>query len=252
MSEEMALNGRVEIPGGSAWLGGDHPGEGPAVELHVPAFSMDRCMVSNQAYARFIADGGYKKKELWSPEGFEWLAAENIDRPAYWEDERFNAPDQPVTGVSYYEASAYAAWMGGRLPAEVEWERAARGSDARNYPWGNDEPDEVRAHFAPGFVPVSFGTAPVDEKPGGDSPFNCRQMAGNLFEWCLDFFHFDTPAKRRQEALVERRHSGRRMLKGGAWTTGATRLRVSARWFYMPGLRDNVQGFRVAYGPEPE
>lgn len=251
MTDATSSYGRVEVPGGSTWVGGDHPGEGPAMEVEVPAFAIDRCMVSNRDYARFIAGGGYTRQELWLPEALEWLAANNIEGPAYWQDERFNAPDQPVTGVSFYEASAYAAWCGGRVPTEVEWERAARGGDGRIYPWGNEEPDEERAHFAPGFVPVAFGTTPVDDKPGGDSPWGCRQMAGNLFEWCFDFFHADTPGRRAPGALVERRPSGRRILKGGAWTTGSSRMRASARWFYMPGLRDNVQGFRVAYGPEP-
>jgi iron(II)-dependent oxidoreductase len=242
---------RIEIPGGSTWLGGDHPGEGPAVELDVPGFAMERCMVSNREYALFLADGGYRREELWPPEGLAWLAAQKIDRPSYWENERFNAPEQPVTGVSFYEAAAYAAWAGGRLPAEAEWERAARGGDGRTYPWGEAEPDPELAHFAPGFVVERFSTLPVDELPKGDSPWGCRQMAGNLFEWCVDFFHLDTPGRRGPDALVERRPSGRRILKGGGWTTGESRLRASARWSYLPGFRDNVHGFRVAYGPEP-
>jgi len=247
----MAASGRIEIPAGSTRLGGPHPGEGPAVELHVPAFAIDRCMVSNRDYARFIAEGGYRRPELWWPEGFEWLATEGIERPSYWENERFNAPDQPVTGVSFHEAVAYAAWAGGRLPTEAEWERAARGGDGRTYPWGEEAPDAERAHFAPGFVVEHFSTIPVDALPQGDSPWGCRQMSGNLFEWCVDFFHLDTPGRRGPETLVERRPSGRRMLKGGGWTTGESRLRAAARWSYLPGFRDNVHGFRVAYGPEP-
>lgn len=251
MSGEATTALRIEVEGGDTWLGGDHPGEGPAIKLPVPPFSIDRCMVSNQEYARFLADGGYRRPELWLPEGYAWVTSTGTDRPAYWEHERFNAPGQPVTGVSFYEAAAYAAWAGGRLPTEVEWERAARGTDARTYPWGEEEPDPDRAHFAPDFSPVEFSTQPVDALPHGDSPWKCRQMSGNLFEWCFDFFHLDTPGRRSAGALVERRPSGRRMLKGGAWTTGAPRLRVSARWSFTPGLRDNVQGFRVAYGPEP-
>lgn len=244
-------NWHVEVPGGSTWVGGNHPGEGPAAEVQVPSFSIDRYMVSNRDYARFLADHAYQRQELWLPESFAWLTTNGIDRPAYWEDARFNAPDQPVTGVSFHEAAAYAAWAGGRLPTEVEWERAARGADGRTYPWGEEEPDLERACFAPGFIPVNFATLPVDALPGGDSPWSCRQMAGNLFEWCIDFFHPDTLSRRGPGNLVERRPAGRRILKGGAWTTGASRLRGSARWSYMPALRDNVQGFRVAYGPEP-
>ncbi|HEY2738407.1 MAG TPA: SUMF1/EgtB/PvdO family nonheme iron enzyme [Thermoanaerobaculia bacterium] len=251
MSTATAPGERIEVPAGSTWLGGPHPGEGPAVELYVPAFAIDRCMVSNRDYARFIADGGYRRPELWRPEGFEWLATEGIERPSYWENERFNAPGQPVTGVSFHEASAYATWAGGRLPTEAEWERAARGGDGRTYPWGDEAPDAEHAHFAPGFVVEHFSTIAVDALPKGDSPWGCRQMSGNLFEWCVDFFHLDTPGRRGPETLVERRPSGRRMLKGGGWTTGESRLRAAARWSYLPGFRDNVHGFRVAYGPEP-
>lgn len=242
--------GRVAaVPAGPAWLGSDQPGEGPRQILDVPAFAIDRFAVTNAQFAVFMEDGGYLRKELWTAMGFEWVNAQHIRCPAFWTDDRFNSPRQPVTGVSFFEATAYAAWAHGRLPAEVEWEKAARGMDGRAFPWGDAAPTLERANFAPGFVPINRAPLPVDDFPDGDSPYGCRQMAGNVFAWCLDPFHFDTPARRQAGALLERRPSPRRVLKGGAWTTGAARLRSAARWSYTPDLRDNILGFRVAYGP---
>jgi formylglycine-generating enzyme required for sulfatase activity len=169
-----------------------------------------------------------------------------MTEPAYWREENFNRPDQPVTGVSFHEAKAFSIWAGCRLPTEVEWHKAAGGPAGFIFPWGDDEPDCDHAHFAPGFVPVFSCTKAVHELPLGESPYRCRQMAGNVHEWCADFFHYDTPTRRTNSNLVEQRPSTRRVLKGGAWTTGSGRLRVAARWSAPTNLRDNVVGIRLA------
>lgn len=236
----------VLVPAGPAWVGSDRPLEGPPVEVYVPPFRITRLAVTNAQFLRFLVEGGYRRPQLWDREGLAFAALHDLDRPAYWHDERFNQPAQPVTGVSFFEAEAFARFVGGRLPTEVEWEKAARGCDGRTHPWGDDEPDLSRAHFAPGFVPVAATTRPADDLPRGDSPWGCRQMAGNLFEWCADPFHADGPA-RRGHMQVEVRQSPRRVLKGGAWHTGAQRLRASARWSFTPDLRDNVVGFRIVF-----
>jgi gamma-glutamyl hercynylcysteine S-oxide synthase len=237
----------VLVPAGPAWIGADRPAEGPPVQLQIPAFRIGRLAVTNAQFAQFIADDGYRRAALWDEEGVAWKTDPDVDRPAYWDDERFNQPDQPVTGVSFFEAQAFARFLGGRLPSEIEWEKAARGCDGRTYPWGEDEPDIDRAYFAPGFVPIKSTTRVVDAMPSGDSPYGCRQMSGNLFEWCVDCFHRDTPERRGSGMLIESRPSLRRVLKGGAWHTGEARLRCSARWSFTPDLRDNVVGIRLAF-----
>lgn len=234
------------IPAGTASIGGGGPGEGPRRSLLVPAFAIMKFAVTNSQFQRFIAEEGYHRSEFWDGVGLGRIPVAHIIEPAYWRDKNFNQPNQPVTGISYHEAQAFARWAGCRLPTEVEWQKAAGGTGGFVFPWGDDEPDLRRAHFAPGFSPASSSTRSVYELPSGDSPYGCRQMAGNVHEWCRDSYHYDTPIQRREANLVELRPSPRRVLKGGAWTTGAGRLRVAARWSAPPGLRDNVVGIRLA------
>jgi formylglycine-generating enzyme required for sulfatase activity len=224
--------------------------EGPAAALEVGGFWIDRLAVSNAAFRSFVEDGAYGEPGLWSDEGWSWLESVGAKEPAWWHDERFNEADQPVTGVSFYESEAYARWVGGRLPWEVEWEKAAGGPDGRTFPWGDAEPTTELALYAPGFVPIRSSPVAVDAFPAGDSPYGCRQMAGNLFEWTTDYFHPDSPERRTPSTWAEARPSTRRVLKGGAWTTGESRLRRAARYSAVAGLRDNIVSLRVAYDGE--
>jgi len=238
-------NGWIFIPEGAAWIGADDPGEGPMQLLPIPSFWIMRYQVTNREFQAFVDDGGYSRSEFWDAPGLQWLQSGSFSAPAFWSNTAFNESDMPVTGVSFYEAMAYARWTKARLPWEAEWEKAARGESKSPYPWGDEEPDEARAHFAPDFVPLKFETVSVFNHAEGDSPFGCRQMAGNLYEWCLDFFHVDTPQRRSTLTWNELRPSKRRVLKGGAWTTGAPRLRASARWSLPPEVRDNILGIRL-------
>jgi gamma-glutamyl hercynylcysteine S-oxide synthase len=236
----------VHIPPSPAWIGADYPGEGPPKQLDIPGFFIGRYAVNNGEFAHFIEDDGYRRPEFWSAKDFVWLKSLNINEPAFWREALFNLPEKPVTGVSFYEAQAYARWVGGRLPTEIEWEKAARGTQGASYPWGEEEPDASCANFAPDFVPVNIAPIKVLDCALGDSPYGCRQMAGNVNEWCSDFFHIDTPVRRSPKMLVELRPSRRRVLKGGSWGSGASRLRASARWSSPAELRDNILGFRLA------
>jgi formylglycine-generating enzyme required for sulfatase activity len=236
----------ILIPQGPALIGADDPGEGPPILLEIPAFWMHRHAVTNQEFRAFLQDGGYRRPEFWDVEALNWLKSDNVTEPAFWSSDLFNQPDQPVTGVSFYEAQAYARWAEARLPTEIEWEKAARGARGARHPWGDEEPDSNRANFAPNFVPLNITPVPVQDCASGDSPYGCRQMAGNVYEWCLDYFHYDTPAHRSPKMLCEYRPSHRRVLKGGSWGSGASRLRTAARWSGPAQLRDNIVGFRLA------
>lgn len=179
-----------------------------------------------RAIRLFIRDGGYDDQSVWTPDAFHWLRESSVTEPAFWRDTRFNAPRQPVTGVSFYEAAAFARWFGGRLPTEAEWEAAGRSPRGLTYLWGETSPDLRLANFAPDFVPRRRAPSRVGRFRGNVSPFGRREMSGNVFEWCADHYHFDTPKRRSGAGFVEDRPSGRRVLKGGAWTTDGDRIRV--------------------------
>src|SRR6185503_7478761 len=103
-------------------------------------FLIDRAPVTVGAYAAFIEAGGYEDRSLWSRAGWAFRTRVDLTKPRFWGEEEWAAylvPTHPVVGVSAYEAEAYAAFSGGRLPTEIEWEKAARGTDGRRYPWGN-------------------------------------------------------------------------------------------------------------------
>ena len=130
----------LRVPAGDFWRGSDPPEGGPPeqprLRARTSAFEIGLVPVTVREFARFVA-GGYVRRELWSEAGWEWRTREKIDRPRFWEDEAWRAylgPNQPVVGVSWYEAEAFARFAGARLPAEAEWERAARGEDGRRYP----------------------------------------------------------------------------------------------------------------------
>ena len=188
-------------------------------------YYMDIYPVTNASYERFINDKGYEKEALWSKEGFTWVMENKINKPAYWEDEKFNKPDYPVVGVSYYEAEAYTKWAGKRLPLEIEWERAARGTDGREYPWGN-EIDKGKYNSADAKIghPSS-----VTQYPEGRSPEGCYDMAGNVWEWCADWYD------------QERKY---RVLRGGCWDDFQIVMRCALRNSDYPDIRSYFVGFR--------
>ena len=145
----------ILIPAGEFVMGTDseqaNADQKPAHRVYLEAFYIDKYEVTNAQYEEFILAGGYKKRKFWTEEGWAFIQKErffyiypsretyHIDTPlAYGDNIVSTAPDHPVIGVSWYEANAYARWAGKRLPTEAEWEKAARGTDQRIYPWGNE------------------------------------------------------------------------------------------------------------------
>ena len=110
-------------------LAEDH--EKPLRRVFLPDFWIDVYPVTNARFARFLADGGYQKREFWTDEGWRWRERAGVESPAQWGLGGWDGPDQPAAGVSWYEADAYARWAGRRLPTDAEWEKAARGDDGR-------------------------------------------------------------------------------------------------------------------------
>jgi formylglycine-generating enzyme required for sulfatase activity len=188
--------------------------------------------VTNLQYNCFMESGGYSHREWWSEEGWNWRQDRSITAPGFWHDGKWNLPNQPVIGVSYYEAEAFAKWAGGRLPREQEWEAAARGQDALDYPWGNKEQwqDLICNSSGSGLQ----ATSPVGLFPRSRSRvLGLEDLAGNVWEWCDDWFAVDAGASAR-------------VFRGGSWYHGALNCRSAFRSGYSPGIRNGRLGFRVA------
>lgn len=163
-------------------LAEDH--EKPQRTVKLAAFWIDVYPVTNARFRRFLADGGYDERAWWSEDGWAWKRRDDIRLPAQWQVPGWDGPDQPVCGISWYEADAYARWAGRRLPTDAEWERAARGTDGRRYPWGDDWPTPDRANFD-----ARIGrTTPVGLYRDGVSPCGCYDMAGNVNNWTSDWY----------------------------------------------------------------
>ena len=215
----------------------------PGRDVHVAAYAIDRYPVTVAAYAAFVDGGGYNDLSLWSREGWAWRSAENVDKPRFWGDDAWRVyltPNHPVVGVSFYEAEAYAAYRRARLPSEAEWEKAARGTDGRKYPWGNDWIEG--ACGMRGVGPRS--TIPIGTFPKGQSPYGVRDLVGCVWQWCIDPFlgwggsgddgedgPSDTPAARRTTC-------------GGAWNTLQWSVSCLGRNGFPPTARFSNLGFR--------
>jgi formylglycine-generating enzyme required for sulfatase activity len=238
----------LECPTG--WFDGEHPEH----EVSLDAYWIDKYEVTNRQYARFIADQGYARRELWTAAGWDWKEREGRSQPRYWEEEAWNRDDLPVVGVAWFEAVAYCRWAGARLPTEAEWERAAGWDASRRrkleYPWG-EAWDPQRANTAEGAV--GHTTSPGAYCPTGASPVGACDMAGNAWEWCSSLY-WPYPY-RAGDGREDLEAEGTRSLRGGSWINGRDRARTRYRLPPFPGdfiMFDPTNGFRCATsGQEP-
>ena len=163
-----------------------------------------------------------------------------VKEPRYWSDSRFNTPNQPVVGVSWAEAVAYAQWAGARLPTEAEWEYAARGTDGREYPWGNTAPDASRAVFN------EQGTKPIGGRPAGASWCGACDMSGNVWEWCSDWWSNNYRSVKSVPPDPAGPPAGSyRVVRGGSWRSIPDNLSAAYRSRHSPALRYHPLGFRL-------
>ncbi len=205
--------------------------EGPTHAVTLKPFGMGRLPVTVQEYGKFMKHG-YEMRKYWA-DGFC-----KFSEPENWEDQKLY-PNRPVVGVSWYEAAAYCAWAGGRLPTEAEWERAARGPLSARYPWGNHPPlDHSRANYE-----MAVGdTTPVGLYPAGNSVEGLCDMLGNVWEWCSDWYREYSEAG--QDNPTGPPSGEEKIVRGGSWVFSPRIVRVSDRFRYVPTYRDNSIGFR--------
>ena len=224
----------VLIPAGEFWMGSPD-GEGdkdehPRHRVSLDAYSMDKFEVTVSQYAKFLQSTGRRD-------------------PDYWD--RVNTSKHsnlPVVGVTWHDAEAYCQWAGKRLPTEAEWERAARGTDGRTYPWGNGQPTPELANFNKGYVKNAYDErlAPVDSYETGTSPYGLHHMAGNVWEWTADWYGDQYYANSPPNNPQGPSKGDYKVLRGGSWSYAPVYVRSADRTRFAPMARPDYFGFRCA------
>ncbi|HEV3232332.1 MAG TPA: ergothioneine biosynthesis protein EgtB [Candidatus Dormibacteraeota bacterium] len=283
----------VRVPAGDYPAGTDdhapYDNEHPRHPVRLAEFEIDRFPVTNGDYAAFIADGGYRRRELWSDAGWEFVQAEGLEAPKFWRrdagpetDHRGPAtgdaavagdrragtaaawrvdrfghdvevrPDLPVMHVCWHEAEAYARWAGKRLPTEFEWEVAASfdpATGAQRRYPWGDDPPDATRCNLDQWL---YGCAPVGAYPGGASAFGCEQMVGDVWEWTSsDFLPYPGYRTFPYAEYSEVFFGGDyKVLRGASWAARPSVARVTMRNWDHPIRRQIFAGFRLASGGE--
>ena len=268
LAGESAYSGEmIFIPAGP-FLMGNNGSEGESGSSELPQHSVDlpgywigKYEVTRGEYQQFIDAGGYSNAKYWSAEGWSWKGGRT--EPSRWAATQSwhggpftQTEHHPAMVVTYYEAEAFCNWAGVYLPTEAEWEKAARwtGSHSNVYPWGDtwdaEKCNNFLDHNTAGGGYERFATAPVGSYQGGASPYGCRDMAGNIWEWCRDWYKSYPGSDRPFD------HTNKyRVLRGGSWYSvgsGYAATRCAYRYASEPGYTGCLEfGFRVASNAAP-
>jgi iron(II)-dependent oxidoreductase len=255
----------VLVPGGEFVLGVngvDEPGsldnERPAHIVDLPAFRIARVPVTNREWHGFLEDGGYDDAHWWSARGWQHRIDADLSAPLFWTAEgarrRFGTvedipPDEPVQHVCFFEAEAYAAWAGARLPTEQEWEKACVWDPAagrrRRWPWGASEVTPALANLGG----AALRPARVGAYPAGASPYGVEQMIGDVWEWTSSGFEPWPGFTPMLYARYSQPFFGGdfRILRGGSWAAAPSAVRPSFRNWDLPIRRQIFCGLRLAW-----
>ena len=237
LAQQQAITGKdgapmVLVPAGEFTMGSSqNTDEQPVHRVSLDAYYIDKYEVSVGQYAKL-------------------LAATSLEEPPDWHI--MNQPPhqkRPVVMMDWLDATTYCRWAGKRLPTEAEWEKAARGTDGRIYPWGNDPPDRLRANYGKKNWNNHATLVPVGILEDGKSPYGIYDMAGNVWEWVSDwydkYYYGNSPSRNPTGPS-----SGEfKVLRGGSWNRAPGPLRSTHRFDISPTDRFNYFGFRCAKTP---
>jgi ergothioneine biosynthesis protein EgtB len=274
------VEGMAEITGGLFWMGYGSQvqspkskvqdpsnydfafdNEKPAHQVFLEDYALDRALVSNADYLEFIRAGGYQDFRWWFSEGWEMVNKEHWRAPMYWEfhdgewvirdfrglQEAAGRGQEPVSHVSFFEASAFAKWAGKRLPTEAEWEKAA-GANRDNevswaFPWGNEAPDVSKANL---FENGLWAPAPVGSFPASQNSFGCQQLIGDVWEWTTSDYVPYPGFKSEFDEYNDKWFVNQKVLRGGSYATPQSHIRSTYRNFFHAHERWMISGFRCA------
>ncbi|PZS27346.1 MAG: iron(II)-dependent oxidoreductase EgtB [Pseudonocardiales bacterium] len=256
---------RVFVAGGEFVLGvdgTDEPfsldNERPAHPVDVGPFWIGRAPVTNAAWREFVAAGGYNQREWWSGRGWAHKVEAGLERPKFWKPDGTRLRlgvleavpgDEPVQHISYFEAEAFAAWSGARLPTEIEWEKACAWDPAtgsrRRWPWGSAPPSAQLANLGG----AALRPAPVGAYPDGASAYGAEQLIGDVWEWTSSAF---TPWPGFVPMIYQQYSEpffggDYKVLRGGSWAVAASTIRPSFRNWDHPVRRQIFSGVRLAW-----
>lgn len=243
----------VDIPSGTFLMGSSKDRdslankiETPQHLMELPAYQISKYPITVMQYKYFVEDGGYTSKwqSCWTEVGWQRKETQNLTEPRFWQDSRWNVPNFPIVGISWYEAVAYCNWLekttgrNFRLPNEAMWEKAARGTDGQIFAWGN-EWDSLRLNADE----TGIGQiVTVGLFPSGDSPYGCADMCGNVWEWTSSPFSvYPFEKSHNHQEHIEKAI----VIRGGSAYSGNNENRCAARQKLLPNISQLGLGFRV-------
>lgn len=222
------------------------PMAGPEAKRTAPigdtGLVLDVYPVTVGRYREFVDEGGYDDHDLWDDASWEWRLREIISAPRWWDSteshwKNFGRDDQPVVGVSWYEAMAFCRWAGRRLPTRHEWQAAAQGNDARTYPWGDTWREGLVGNRDVG----PRVTWPVGSFPESQGPYGHHDLVANVWQWTLDPWP------------PEHEETRQRVVVGGAWSSRNEHCRIDHHNAYFVDGRWSHVGFRtISITPRPQ
>jgi len=232
----------IHIPAGSFQCGSNSinalDNEQPQHEIFLNSYWIDRYPVTQQQYRQFIEAEGYRIATYWHPEGWQWIAKCQIQQPRYWKNS-LEYDHYPVCGISWYEADAYARFMGKRLPTEFEWEKAAA--------WNPTTQQQTNFNWQTAAVNSTQISSTTAKSPP-QAPNDCYYMLGNCWEWTSSKFQpyigfVAYPYKGYSQAYFDNQHY---VLRGGSWATLHWTIRPTFRNWYYPQTQEIFSSFRCA------